>query len=130
MLIQGFLKLFLCVRLSKSELLNNLNDKLDHLLEKQPVSTKEKSLSEIYMMDSKLTEPSQGAWSSPCLLVPKPDGTFRFQKVNSLTKGDSYPLPRIEDYIDRVGNSKYVTKFDLLKGCWQFPLTERKFLHL
>ena len=48
-----------------------------------------------------------------------------FQKVNFLTKPDSYPLPRIEDCIDRVGQSKYVSTFDLLKGYWQVPLTER-----
>ena len=61
--------------------------------------------------------------------MPKPDCTFRFctdfRKVNSLTKPDSYPLPRIEDCIDRVGNSKYVSKFNLLKGYWQVPLTEK-----
>ena len=81
------------------------------------------------MLDAGLIEPSHSAWSSPCLLVPKPDGTFRFctdfRKVNSLTKPDSYPLPRIEDCIDRVENSKYVSKFDLLKGYWQVPLTEK-----
>ena len=27
--------------------------------------------------------------------------------------------------VDKVGNSKYVTKFDLLKGFWQVPLTDR-----
>ena len=46
-------------------------------------------------------------------------------KVNALTKADSFPLPRIEDCIDRVGQSRYVSKFDLLKGYWQVPLTER-----
>ena len=29
----------------------------------------------------------------------------------------------MEDCIDRIGSSKYVTKFDLLKGFWQVPLT-------
>ena len=27
--------------------------------------------------------------------------------------------------IVKIGNSKYITKFDLLKGFWQIPLTER-----
>ena len=31
----------------------------------------------------------------------------------------------MEDYIDRIENAKYVTKFDLLKRFWQGPLTER-----
>ena len=29
------------------------------------------------------------------------------------------------DCIDSVGHSRYITKFDLLKGYWQVPLTER-----
>ena len=82
-----------------------------------------------YMLENDIIEPSSSPWSSPCLLVPKPDGSFRFctdfRKVNSLTKTDSYPLPRIEDCIDKVGNAKYVSKFDLLKGYWQVPLTEK-----
>ena len=33
-------------------------------------------------------------------------------------------MPRIDDCIDKIGNSKYVTKFDLFKGFWQIPLTD------
>ncbi|KAL1275959.1 hypothetical protein QQF64_035582 [Cirrhinus molitorella] len=72
---------------------------------------------------------SQSPWSSPCILVPKSDGSLRFctdfRKVNSVTKADSFPLPRVEDCVDRVGSSRYVTKLDLLKGYWQVPLTRR-----
>lgn len=42
-----------------------------------------------------------------------------------MTKPDSFPLPRIEDCVDRVGSVKFVGKFDLLKGYWQVPLTQR-----
>jgi hypothetical protein len=42
-----------------------------------------------------------------------------------LSKSDSYPIPRIDDCIDKVGSAKYVTKFDLLLGYWQIPLTDR-----
>ena len=42
-----------------------------------------------------------------------------------MTKSDSFPIPRVDDCIDRIGNAKYVTKFDLLKGFWQVPLTDR-----
>ena len=82
-----------------------------------------------YLSDNGLAVPSSSPWCSPCLLVPKPDGTFRFctdfRKVNSLTKSDSFPLPRMEDCVDRIGNAKFVTKLDLLKGYWQVPLTDR-----
>ena len=81
------------------------------------------------MLENNIIEPSQSEWSSPCILVPKPDGTFRFctdfRKLNAVTKADSYPLPRVDDCIDHIGKAKYVTTFDLLKGYWQIPLTER-----
>nr|XP_046272302.1 uncharacterized protein LOC124073826 [Scatophagus argus] len=76
-----------------------------------------------YLQQHDLAVPSSSAWSSPCLLVPKSDGTSRFctdfRKPNAVTKPDSFPLPRIEDCIDRVGAARYVTKLDLLKGYWQ-----------
>ena len=82
-----------------------------------------------YLLDNDFIEPSQSEWSSPCILVPKPDGTFRmctdYRKVNSVTKTDTFPIPRIDDCIDNIGHAKYVTKFDLLKGFWQITLTDR-----
>ena len=48
-----------------------------------------------------------------------------YRKVNNVTKPDAYPLPQIEDCIDRVGSAHFVSKFDLLKGYWQVPLTPR-----
>ena len=82
-----------------------------------------------YLLENDLIEPSQSEWASPCILIPKPDGSYRFctdfRKVNSVTKTDSFPLPRIDDCIDKIGNARYVSKFDLLKGFWQIPLTER-----
>lgn len=81
------------------------------------------------MLRNGLAEPTQSAWSSPCLLVSKADSSFRFctdiWKVNSVTKPDCFPLPRIDDCIDRVGPAKFVSKLDLLKGYWQLPLTQR-----
>ena len=82
-----------------------------------------------YLLENDFIEPSQSNYSSPCILVPKSNGTYRmctdYRKVNSVTKTDSFSIPRIDDCIDKVGNSKYVTKFDLLKGFWQVPLTDR-----
>ncbi|KAG1926323.1 thy-1 membrane glycoprotein [Pimephales promelas] len=82
-----------------------------------------------YMLENNIAKPSFSDWASPCLLVGKPDGTQRFctdyRRVNTLTKPDSYPLPRMEDCVDQVGSANYVSKFDLLKGYWQVPLTAR-----
>ncbi len=82
-----------------------------------------------YLLEHGFAVPSSSSWSSPCLLIPKSDGKFRFctdyRKVNLVTKPDSYPLPRMDDCIERVGAAKFVTKLDLLKGYWQVPLTSR-----
>ena len=67
--------------------------------------------------------------SSHCILVPKPDGTFPmckdYPKVNSVTKTDTFPIPRIDDCIGNIGQAKHVTKFTLLKRFCQIPLTNR-----
>ncbi|XP_076032451.1 uncharacterized protein LOC143020172 [Oratosquilla oratoria] len=82
-----------------------------------------------YMLAHGLITPAQSDWSSPVILVPKADGTQRFcvdfRRVNAVTKRDSYPLPRLEECIDRVGGEHFITKLDLLRGYWQVSMTPR-----
>lgn len=50
-----------------------------------------------FMLDIGLIKKTHSEWSSPCHLVPRPDGTPRFcvdyRKVNDVIMKDSYPLP-------------------------------------
>ena len=82
-----------------------------------------------YMRENNLIVPSDSPWGSPVVLVPKESGDWRlcfdYRKVNDVTIPDSFPLPRIEDCIDKVGSARFVSKFDLLKGYWQVPLSAR-----
>ena len=47
------------------------------------------------MLESDLIESSNSEWSSPCILVLKPDGSYQFctdfRKLNAVTKSDSFP---------------------------------------
>ena len=81
------------------------------------------------MLKSDIIEPSTSSWSSPVILIPKEVGSVRtvvdLRKVNSVSKGDSFPLPRIDDIIDKIGHAKFLSKFDARKGYFQVPLTDR-----
>ena len=80
------------------------------------------------MLVKEVIRPSVSPWSSPIVPVTKPDGCTRFcidfRKVNSVTKKDAYPLPRIEETLNALGGSKYFTTIDLQSGYWQVPLDE------
>lgn len=69
-----------------------------------------------YLLENGLAVPSSSAWSSSCLIVPKSDGSARFctdyRKVNAIMKPDSFPLPYMEDCVDRVGSATFVTKLN------------------
>ena len=82
-----------------------------------------------YLIENDFIEPSNSSWSCPCIFVPKPDGSYRmctdYRKVNNLTKTNTFPVPPMDECIDKVGKARYVTKFDLPKGFWQVQLTDR-----
>ena len=81
-----------------------------------------------YLLKHKLAVPSRSPWASPCLLVPKPNGKVRlctdYRQLNSVTVKDSFPLPRIDDILDAIGSSKFLTQIDMLKGYYQIPLSD------
>ena len=62
------------------------------------------------MMRTGIIRPSQCPWASPVVLVRKKDGSLKFcidyRSLNSVTKPDLFPLPRIEDLLHKVGKSR------------------------
>lgn len=80
------------------------------------------------MLQKDVIQRSTSPWSSPIVLVTKKDGSLRFcvdyRKVNSLTRRDAYPLPRVDDTLATLAGSKWFTTLDLLSGYWQVELDE------
>ena len=78
------------------------------------------------MLKNGLISPSNSPWSSPVVLLKKPNGEFRFiidyRKLNSITKKDSYPQTTVEELLQRVGGHAWFTKLDLKSGYYQIPI--------
>jgi len=70
--------------------------------------------------------PSHIAWASPVVIVPKRNGKARFcvdyRQLNNITKKDAYPLLRMEDCLDSVGDAQVFTSLDCTAGYWKVPL--------
>ena len=78
------------------------------------------------MQDGGVIQPSKSSWASPVVLVRKRDSSLRFcvdyRALNSVTKPDVFPLPRIDDLLDKLGKAKYFTTLYLKSGYWQIKM--------
>ena len=81
------------------------------------------------MLETGVIEPSTSEWASPVCLVKKKDGSFRFcidyRRVNAVSRNDAYPMPDMQDALDRLQGSCYFASLDLLSGYWQIGQTDR-----
>jgi len=79
------------------------------------------------MLSNSITEPIKSEWSSPCLLVAKCDGSYKFYtdfcKAKLVAKADSYPIPHVKDCTDKVRSAWYASVVSLtcLKDIGRYP---------
>lgn len=76
-----------------------------------------------------ILEDSVSPFASPILLVRKSNGEIRmcvdYRALNRLTIKDKYPLPRVDDQLDRLRGQKYFISLDLFSGYYQVPVEEK-----
>src|SRR6202048_1493023 len=85
-----------------------------------------KQLSEL--MDKGYVQESKSPYGAPVLFVKKKDGTMRmcidYRALNKITIKNKYPLPRIDELLDRLLGAKYFSKIDLRSGYWQVRIAD------
>ena len=83
------------------------------------------------MLRLEVIEPSLSELASPVVLIPKPYGSPRFcidhRQLNEPTVRDSYPIPRMDDCLDSLGDAQFFSTLDCNAAYWQISLaTEDK----
>ena len=81
------------------------------------------------MLEKDVIQPSSSPWASPIVLVQKKDGSTRFcidyRKVNTVTRKDAYPMPRVDDTLDTLAGAKWFSTLDLISGYWQVEVNPK-----
>jgi hypothetical protein len=81
------------------------------------------------LLDQRVIRPSSYPCSSPIVMVPKKDGTWRmcvdYRALNKIMVKNRYPLPRIDYLLDQLKNVVYFTKLDLHSGYHQMRVAEQ-----
>ena len=81
------------------------------------------------MLDGGAIWLSQSTWCNAMVLVRKQDGglwfCIDFWRLNTRTKKDSYPLPRMQETMESMVGARFFSMMDLKSGFWQVKMSEK-----
>ena len=80
------------------------------------------------LLDVGYIRPSKSPYGAPVLFQRKHDGSLRlcidYRALNKITIKNKYPIPRIDDLFDQLGDARYFSKLDLRSGYYQVRIAE------
>lgn len=79
------------------------------------------------LLSQGLIEPSESPWAAPAFLLPKKNKTewrltVDYREVNKVCRKNAYPLPLMQETLDRLKDSKFVSNLDLVMGYHQIKM--------
>ena len=79
-----------------------------------------------HLMENDICRPSKSSWASPIHVVNKKNGEIRicgdYRRLNSQTKADKYPIPRILDFQYILPGKSIFTHLDLNRAYYHIPM--------
>ena len=112
--------------LGKTDLTEHVIDTGDHM----PIAVRGRRIPAQYvdalaehvkaLLGEDIIEESNSEWLFPIVIVKKKDGDIRMtnalRKLNEICKKDSYPMPRVDKFFERIGDAQVFSRVDLWKG--------------
>ena len=87
----------------------------------------QRQLEELLQKD--IIEPSRSQFASPVVMVKKKDGSLRmcvdYRALNAKTIPRTFPIPRIDELLDKLNGAKIFTLLDLKSGYHHIPMAEK-----
>ncbi|GFY06852.1 retrovirus-related Pol polyprotein from transposon 297 [Trichonephila clavipes] len=118
--------------------LTNLVEHEIQVVSDQPIRTKPYRMSHRHneivkneinrMLKLGIIEVGESDYMSPMILVEvagkEPRPCIDYRKLNGIIRTEYFPLPNIQECVEKVSAAKFITVSELSKGYWQIPLSK------
>lgn len=80
------------------------------------------------LLEKDIIESCNSDWCSPINPRTKKDGTIRltidYRELNNRTRWDAWPMPRVDEILNKLTDARWFSRVDLRSGYYNIPLKE------